>query len=74
MGEIIVFKEDEITKIVVTARREKEILLEELSATKSEFKHMLALRNNEIDQLKFSFDADLARIDREYRQKGETSN
>ena len=32
----------------LTNRREKEILLEELGTLKSEFKHRLALKNNEI--------------------------
>ena len=55
MGEVIQFKEEDIEKLLFVHRREKDALLEEVSALKSELRHVVALKANEISELKFGY-------------------
>lgn len=59
---------------MIAHRRQKDLLMEEVGALSSEYKHMQTLKNNEVSQLKFGYEAELARLEREYRQKEETQN
>lgn len=74
MGDVIQFKEDDIARMLITHRRDKEILLEELAALRSELRHLGALKNAEINELKSGYEAELERLERESRQKEETQN
>ena len=57
MGEVIQFKEEDIEKLLFVHRREKDALLEEVAALKSELRHVVALKANEIGELKFGYEA-----------------
>lgn len=61
---MIQFKEEDIGKLIITHRREKDILLEQIAVLKSELKHILALKNTEISELKFGYEAELERLER----------
>lgn len=62
MGDVIQFKEEDIARLLITHRRDKEILLEELAALRSELRHLSALKNVEINELKSGYEAELERL------------
>jgi hypothetical protein len=67
LRETLDAKTNEIEESAMLNKREKEVLLEELSNLKSDYKHMMQRKDHEIDEMKAQNDFEINKALREHR-------